>query len=534
MPVQVTQLLEIIDELCPFSLAEPWDNVGLQLGATGATVESVLLTLDITGDAIDEAIALSCGALLTHHPLIFEPLTAVTDGSAAGALLQQAARVELAVIAAHTNLDSATGGLADKLSQLLEFGNTQPLEGSRPGLSKLVTFLPEDDLERVRSALFGAGAGIIGDYSHCSYYTAGKGTFLPGEAADPSIGKVGRDETVDELRLEMVFPPEKTRGIVAALRGAHSYEEPAYDIYPLETMCHDSGSGRAGELPAECSLEEFARHVAGAFGLETARYSGEKDSRLTRAAIVPGSGAAHIKACADVADVLVTGDIKYHDQLLAAELGLALVDIPHECSENRALELWQPDLRNALEPLGVALELSRAEAPVSWRASAPGASRGLKKDVGEGDSSRDGSGKAANGKDMGMYKLHVDGGSRGNPGPAGIGAVLTDVEENTVATVSEFIGEATNNIAEYSAMVAGLKLALDKGIRRLDIYSDSELIVRQLQGSYKVKNEGLRSYYQQAISLLGELEAYELSSVPREANAQADELVNRALDESGH
>lgn len=529
MSATVAEVLDVIDGLCPFALAESWDNVGLQLGEAGTGVESLLMTLDVTAAVIDEAAGGGHGAVLTHHPLIFEPLTAVTDGNAAGLLLQRAARGGLAVISAHTNLDSAPGGLSDLLAEMLGLTGTRPIEGAVREWSKFVTFVPRDDLDRVRSALFEAGAGIIGDYNHCSYYIAGTGTFLPMEGADPSIGRVGRDETVDEIRLELVFPSRLTDEIVAALRGAHSYEEPAYDIYPLQTTRHDAGSGRAGEIGEELTLDQFARRVSETFACPPLRYSGDGNRLVRRAAVIPGSGASYIRACSGIADVLVTGDFKYHDRLLASELGLALIDVPHELSERRALELWEPGLRQKLAAIGVSLELSSESPPARWNTagSLPGRER-------QGASEKGGiAGAAPRGKDAGMHQLHVDGGSRGNPGPAGIGAVLTDPEGNTVANISEFIGEATNNIAEYSAMVAGLRLALERNLSRLAVFSDSELIIKQLRGEYKVKNEGLRPYYEQTLALLASLDEYELASVPREANAQADELVNRALDRNG-
>lgn len=534
MPVNVARVLDVVDALCPFTLAESWDNVGLQLGDSQAQADGVLLTLDVTEDVIEEAASYGSNVVLTHHPLIFQPLDSVTDSSRAGVLLQKAARAGLAIIAAHTNLDSARDGLADALAQLLGITNSRPIEEAGVGWSKLVTFVPAADLDRVRQALFDAGAGFIGDYKHCSYYIAGTGTFFPMEGAEPSIGEVGRDETVAELRLEMVFPSRSAGGLVEALRQAHSYEEPAYDIYPLETTSHHAGGGRVGELPEGVRLDEFARQVSGKFDVPSVRYSGNGSRVLNSAAVVPGSGAAYIGACAGIADVLVTGDIKYHDQMMAAELGLALIEVSHELSERRALELWEPRLRQELASLGVSLVRSSAPAPACWQDSEPqeaggktAKEEGIGIDMGEDESS-------ISAEASGMFQLHVDGGSRGNPGPAAIGAVLMDASGDTIATLSEFIGKATNNVAEYSAMVAGLELALDRDLKRLAIYSDSELMVRQVQGSYKVKNEGLRSYYKHVMELLAKLESYELHSVPRESNAHADELVNQALDEQGH
>jgi len=515
MPIRVHDFLEIINRLAPAELAEEWDNIGLQVGSRSQEAAGVLVALNVTDAVLDEAVALKCGIVLTHHPLIFPAVTAVSDDTSTGRLVHRASREGITVVSAHTNLDSSKGGLADTLAELMELRHVAPLVGAVEELSKIVVFLPESDLDSVRESLFATGAGVIGDYRHCSYITRGTGTFLPMTGAHPTVGKVGRDEQVDELRLEMVFPSARRDDVVAALVASHSYEEPAYDIYPLENKSRHAGSGRVGELSAEVSLKDFAATIAELFGLRGVNYAGEPNSMIQKVALVPGSGAAFIPIAARMADVLVTGDIKYHQSWQAGELGLSLIDVPHDVSEYLALANWLPRLEKELSPWRVKLILSTAAMGI-WR-TATAKERTAIPDEEENS----------------MHKLHVDGGSRGNPGPAGIGVLLSDPGGETVDSLANYIGEATNNVAEYQAMISGLEMALDRGISRLAIFSDSELIVRQLDGQYRVKNEGLRPYYQQAKSLLSKLGEYELKSIPREANAGADELVNRALDDAG-
>jgi len=516
MPMLIDELLEVLERLAPVSLAEDWDNIGLQLGSRSHRFDSVLVALNVTADVLDEADDLHCGAVLTHHPLIFPSITSASDDTETGRLISRAARSDIAIVAAHTNLDAAPGGLADVLAGLIGLQKVEPLIAAGAGQRKLAVFVPEGDLKRVRAALFAAGAGVIGDYLHCSYITEGTGTFLPMEGAQPTIGEVGRDERVPELRLEMVFPEELEGDIVAALRSSHSYEEPAYDIYPLAGRRRNAGSGRVGETPAAIALEDFAGSLAELFGMSHTRFAGDPRSRVRRVALVPGSGAGHIPVAAKAAEVLVTGDIKYHDAQSASGLGLSLVDIPHDISEQAALSSWLPRLEQEMGPAGVKIIMSSA--PTGFWRQAPAKERVIIPDEEENS----------------MHQLHVDGGSRGNPGPAGVGAVLSGPDGETLDTLANYIGEATNNIAEYQAMISGIELALDRGVTRLAIFSDSELIVRQLEGAYRVKNEGLRPYYQEAKSLLSRLAEYELKSIPREANAYADELVNRALDDAGH
>ncbi|MDO8735748.1 MAG: Nif3-like dinuclear metal center hexameric protein [Thermoleophilia bacterium] len=516
MPITAGEFLDAMERLTPGSLAEDWDNIGLQVGSSLNRSSSVLVTLNVTGEVLDEAAYQKCGIILTHHPLIFQPMAAVSDDTATGRLILRASREDIAIIVAHTNLDAAKGGLADTMAELIDLRRVTPLQGAMAGLSKLVVFVPPADLEPVRESLFAAGAGAIGDYSHCSWYSEGTGTFLPLEGAHPAKGKVGSDEQTPEIRLELVFPSQKIDEVVRALKAAHSYEEPAYDIYPLETRHHNAGSGRIGELPAEVSLSDFASMLAEIFSMRGARFVGDPEMPVRNVALVPGSGAGYISLAAGRADVLVTGDFKYHDAALGAELGLGLVNLPHDISERTALAAWLPRLEREMQPRGVSVLLSSV--PTGYWQAAPA----LKKT------------QLTDQEEKSMHHLHVDGGSRGNPGPAGIGAVLADPDGEPVETLASYIGEATNNVAEYQAMISGLELALDRGVTRLAIFSDSELIVRQLEGAYRVKNEGLRPYYQQAKSLLSRLEEYEISSIPREANAHADELVNQALDESGH
>lgn len=513
----VHDFLNILDKLAPAALAEDWDNIGLQTGSRASVISKVIVALNVTGDVISEAAAEGCNLILTHHPLIFAPLGSVSQDSVTGRLISQANREGIAVVAAHTNLDSAKGGLADVLAELLELRNVKALSGASAGWLKLVAFVPPHDLDQVKAGIFDAGAGVIGDYRHCSWSVAGQGSFLPMEGADPAVGQVGRDEIVEELRLEAVFPADKAGQVIDALIRNHSYEEPAYDIVPLQTGLRDAGAGRVGDLDAETPLEEVAGLTAELFGLPEARYTGDPRRHIRRIALVPGSGAGYMEAAAaQDAELFITGDFKYHQALSAEEMGLSLVDIPHEASETVALENWLPRLERELSAHNVEAVFSKTETAVPWRKS-------LRRErttiSGE--------------EEVGMFHLHVDGGSRGNPGPAGIGALLINEAGEKIDELASFIGEATNNVAEYQALIAGLEMALDRGISRLAIFSDSELMVRQIEGIYKVKNEGLRPFFQQARKLLSRLEEYELTSIPRESNAHADALVNQALDSRG-
>ena len=569
--MKVKDVMGAVDRLAPFDLAEPWDHVGLQVGSPADEADGVLVTLEVSDVALDEAARLGCSVLLVHHPLIFDPLQRLSDDTEAGRLALRAARGGVAVIAAHTNLDKARGGIADVIAELLGLEAAAPLAPAAADALKLVGFVPADDADLVRKALFAAGAGVIGEYEHCSWAVQGQGTFFGREGTDPTLGAAGRDEAVSELRLEVVFPRRLKRRVTGAYVAAHPYEEPAYDLYPVENEVATLGFGRLGELRAATPLAAFAADVAAVLRLPSLRYAGDSDRLVKRVAVLPGSGAEAIaRGVAQVADVLVTGDVKYHEARVAQAQGLALVDAPHGVTEQEAVLRWAQTVADALGA-GARVETFREPSVAVWRsvgtgaagAAAPPASR-VASPASATASSAPASSAPAPGpaapaggaaapaptaapapasapaqprpanRDDARHHLYTDGGARGNPGPAGIGAVLLTAAGDVVEELGDFIGKATNNVAEYQALLAGLELALDRGVQRLDVFLDSELVVRQVNGQYKVKDAGLKPLHAQACLLLSRFPEVDVKHVRREQNAEADRLVNEAIDAAGH
>lgn len=569
----VRDILDVVDRLAPFELAEPWDRVGLQVGSPGAAVGGVLVALDVDAAAFDAAARLDCQVVLAHHPVLFAPLTSLTDESAAGALALRAAREDVTVLVAHTNLDKARGGLGDVFASMLGLEDVRPLAPAPVDWCKLVGFVPADAADVVRAAVFAAGGGRIGAYEHCSFATPGQGTFRGGEGATPVVGEAGRDEKVAELRLEVVFPRRLRRAVLDAYVAAHPYEEPAFDVYEVADEVTSLGLGRVGELRRPQVLSQLAAEVAAILHLPAVRMSAGPEREVRRLACVPGSGASLIDAAAASADALVTGDVKYHDARRALDLGLGLVDAPHDVVEDACLARWAETLSDALAPDGVRVETHRTFTPV-WAVVPGGApaplprpalrlvhSRDMAADgaglgaAEEDDSANTSPGTAAgadeargtgagpdaegepvlpaNRDDM-HHHLYTDGGARGNPGPAGIGARLLTAEGTLVDELSDVIGDATNNVAEYEALLAGLGLALDRGVERLTVFLDSELVVRQLKGEYKVKNADLKALHAEAARRLHGFREVEVKHIRREQNADADRLVNQALDRAGH
>jgi dinuclear metal center YbgI/SA1388 family protein len=577
--MQVRDVIAAVDRLAPFGLAEPWDHVGLQVGSASDALPCgqegrsdvapvVLVTLEVDDRALDEAARVGAQVLVSHHPLIFDPLASVSDETEAGRLALRAAREGVAVIAAHTSLDKARGGMADVIAGMLGLEAVQPLQPTAADVLKLVGFVPEDDADLVRKALFASGAGVIGEYEHCSWSVGGQGTFFGGEETSPAAGVAGSDETVSELRLEVVFPRRLRRRVIGAYTAAHPYEEPAFDIVPLENEVASLGLGRLGELPAPATLAALAAEVAAVLRLPSVRYAGDGSREVRRVAVLPGSGAEAIaRGVAQVADVLVTGDVKYHEARAAEAQGLALIDAPHGVTEQEGLLRWAERLAVALGPAAT-VETFRnptvavwndsaagAQAPVAARTSAaspaavqepdavqePAAVRtpaaaetppATQSAVAAQTAAAPAPPKATRpvNRDDDRYHLYTDGGARGNPGPAGIGARLMTAGGEVVEDLADYIGRATNNVAEYQALIAGLEVALDRGVERLDVFLDSELVVKQVNGQYKVKDAGLKPLHRQACLLLSKFHEVDVRHVRRAQNAAADALVNQAID----
>jgi len=526
--------MAVVDRLAPFDLAEPWDHVGLQVGSPGDKVRGVLVALEVDDATLDEAARQKCDLLLVHHPLIFDALERLSDDSEAGRLALRAARDGVAVIVAHTNLDKAHGGIADLIAELLGLEAAAPLAPAAADALKLVGFVPADDADLVRKAVFAAGAGVIGEYEHCSWAVEGQGTFFGREGAEPTLGRAGHDEAVSELRLEVVFPRRLKRRVTGAYVVAHPYEEPAYDIYPVENEVATLGLGRLGVLPAAQPLAAFAADVAAVLRLPSLRYSGDGARAVKRVAVLPGSGAEAIaRGVAQVADVLVTGDVKYHEARAAQAQGLALVDAPHGVTEQEAVLRWAWTVADALGA-GARVEAFRnpAVSVWQWRNFAPAGAAAPPAMCAPADAPTVIPARPVN-RDDARHHLYTDGGARGNPGPAGIGAVLLTASGDVVEELGDFIGKATNNVAEYQALLAGLELALDRGVEHLDVFLDSELVVRQVNGQYKVKDAGLKPLHAQACQLLSRFPEVNVKHVRREQNAEADRLVNEAIDAAG-
>jgi dinuclear metal center YbgI/SA1388 family protein len=334
---RLVDVLDVLDAAYPPRLAQDWDSVGLVCGDPDDTVDTVTVAVDATAAVVAEVP--DNGLLLAHHPLLLRGVDTVAASTAKGALLHQMIRTGRALFTAHTNADAASPGVSDALADALGLTVEEVLApiSTGQGLDKWVVFVPAENAEAVRQAMFAAGAGHIGDYSECSWSVPGTGQFLPQEGATPTIGSVGAVERVPEDRVEMIAPSAQRGHVLAALRTAHPYEEPAFDIFALASVPADVGLGRIGVLSRPETLSAFVSRVHDALPGTSwgVRASGEPDARVSRVAVCGGAGDSLLDAVA-VADVqaYVTADLRHHpadEHRRASEV--ALVDVAHWASE---------------------------------------------------------------------------------------------------------------------------------------------------------------------------------------------------------
>jgi dinuclear metal center YbgI/SA1388 family protein len=334
----VAQIAEAVDRIAPLALAEEWDNCGLQVGDPEAEVNRVLVALTPLPEVFEEAEEKGADFLLFHHPLVFDPLKTIDTSSYPGGLLARAIRNGHAVYAAHTSYDAAPAGVSVALARTLGLGAPLRVLSPRGALRKLVVFVPEENVDAVAKALAEVGAGVIGDYTECTFRTRGTGTFRGGDETNPYLGEKGRLEEVVEVRIETVVPAHTVDRAVEAATAAHPYEEMALDVYPVEGSPGGCGYGRLGTLPDRLTAGELREHVSESLGFPS-RLVADPERRIETVAALGGSGGSFIsEAAASGAHAYVTGDVDYHDALLAQSLGLTVIDAGHAATELPSLE----------------------------------------------------------------------------------------------------------------------------------------------------------------------------------------------------
>lgn len=363
----IATVVDFLDQFAPRDLAADWDNVGLLLGERSAAVERIMTCLTVTPESAAEAIQSRANLIVTHHPIFFRGFKRLTGDTPEGRMLLALARAGVALYSPHTAFDNTRGGINELLASRLALTDIRPLRrAAECGSLKVVVFVPEKDLNRVADALFAAGAGQIGEYRECSFRLAGIGTFFGSDAANPTIGQKGRREEVQEWRLEAVCPASQVEAVVAAIRRSHSYEEPAFDLYPLHATPSERGEGRLGSLDRPRPLGELATAVKTALRAGPVQTIGDPQQPVQRIAIVCGAGGEMLSdAVRARADVLLTGEMRFHDYLQARAQGLALILPGHYATERCGIEELAERLRGRFPQLHVWASANETD-PVHW------------------------------------------------------------------------------------------------------------------------------------------------------------------------
>lgn len=355
--MKIKEIVSALDRFAPLPLQDGFDNAGLQIGLTEAEATGALLCLDVTEAVLDEAIALGCNLVISHHPLIFKGYKSITGKDYVERCILKAIRNDMVLYAAHTNLDNAKGGLNYKIAEKIGLKHLQVLEPKRNSLLKLVTFVPTEQAERVRKALFAAGCGNIGGYDSCSYNLKGEGTFRAGENTHPFCGSIGELHREEEVRIETILPSYKKGEVVRALLSAHPYEEPAFDLYPLENEWTQAGAGIVGELETPETGLEFLKRIKKIFEVECVKHNRLTGREIQKVALCGGAGAFLIpQAIRSGADIFITGEIKYHDYF-GHEDEILLAEIGHYESEQYTKEIFYSIIRDLFP--NFALHLSK-------------------------------------------------------------------------------------------------------------------------------------------------------------------------------
>jgi dinuclear metal center YbgI/SA1388 family protein len=360
----VADIIALMEKIAPAYLAEDWDNPGLQVGRRDRVVKKIRIALDPLPQVIEQACSDGVNLLITHHPLIFKPLKSVDLSTPIGRIVDITVRHQLAVFSAHTNLDSASGGINDVLASLIGLKDIRVLSKMQESPKvKLVVYVPADYEMQVLNALFEAETEKIGEYSCCSFRHPGTGTFKPGDAANPFIGKRGEVSHVNEVRIECLVPKADIHRVIRHIRASHPYEAMAYDVYPLtDTGESAQGLGRIGTLETDMTLADLAMLAKKNLNLTFLKIVGEPNMPVRKAALCSGGGSSLMKDFfRSDAQVYISGDLRYHDALDALAAGRALLDVGHFSSEHIMVNILAEQLKERLASTDVEVDVCGIE-----------------------------------------------------------------------------------------------------------------------------------------------------------------------------
>lgn len=363
--MQIKDIIHFLEQFAPLPYQESYDNSGLLVGDASHTLSAAMITLDVTEEVIDDAIAQNCNLIIAHHPLIFKGLKSLTGKHWVERCAIKAIKNDIAIYAIHTNLDHVHLGVNKKICDLIGLTNTKTLSPKSETLTKLTTFIPSHDAEQVLTALYNAGAGAIGNYDHCSFQVEGTGTFRPGEDSNPHIGTPLQDESVKEKRVEVIFPNFMSGKILSALNQSHPYEEVAYYLTPLLNKNQDVGGGMVGILKEPEESRAFLKRLKDTFKAGSIRHTKIHTDQIKKVAVCGGAGSFLLgKAIRSGADIFITGDFKYHE-FFEADNQIIIADIGHFESEQFTKELLYDIISEKFT--NIALRLSEVQTnPINY------------------------------------------------------------------------------------------------------------------------------------------------------------------------
>src|SRR5690625_4044205 len=353
--MKIKDILTEIEKLAPLPYADDFDNVGLLVGDKNASVKGVLIAHDTLEEVVQEAIDKKCNLIISYHPIIFKGLKSLTGKTYVERAVIKAIQHDIAIYATHTALDNSFDGMNAMICKKLNLKNREILIPQAKTIKKLVTYVPKKQADRVRQAIFDAGAGNIGNYDNCSFNLSGLGSFKGNEASDPTVGEKGEIHFEEEIQLNITFPRDRESAVIQALLSTHPYEEVAYEITELENKNQHIGIGMIGELDQAVSETDFLKNLKETFNLSVIRHSRLLDKKIGKVAVLGGSGSFGIGAAKQAgADIYVTGDLKYHDFFMA-ENQIVLADIGHYETEQFTKELLQAYLTNKFRSFAIVL-----------------------------------------------------------------------------------------------------------------------------------------------------------------------------------
>jgi dinuclear metal center YbgI/SA1388 family protein len=381
--MKVKDIAAAIEKIVPLKLAQDWDNVGLLIGEPQHNVKNILLTIDVTGDVVAEAKKLKTDLIVSYHPVIWDGLKKITEEPAVKpqakylaprstrGLVYDLIRSRISVFSIHTALDSAIGGVNDGLAEIVGIVDGKPIgdyvDSPAGDNYKLVVFIPVESAAKVSNAVFAAGAGTIGNYSHCGFTTEGRGSFLPLAGARPAIGKKGKLEAVPEVRFETIVPAEKLDDAIAAMKKAHPYETPAFDCYKLYDRPNKFGLGRIGKLARSTKLNKIIERIKKHTGAKAIGIVGDEKRIIKTAAVCAGSCGKIINSViAAKADLYLTGELKHHQALAAQEAGLTCICLSHTVSERFILKKFAKQLQKQIKQITIRISKKDAD-PFKWK-----------------------------------------------------------------------------------------------------------------------------------------------------------------------